>query len=87
MPGADWIILGKILSLSIYGYLIFRLYENNRLNTEKHPHQALWQRNIVAIYSTYVLAYFAYALVLLKWVPAAGMIHPLIIVMVWASNT
>ncbi len=82
MPGADWIVLGKILSLSIYGYLIFRLYENNSLNTGKHPHQALWQRNIVAIYSTYVLAYIAYALVLLKWVPVAGMIHPLIIVMV-----
>ncbi|MDC7995756.1 helix-turn-helix domain-containing protein [Altibacter sp. HG106] len=82
MPGAVWIIFGKILSLTIYGFLIYRLYEKNRSASKEHSSQALWQRNIVAIYSSYVVAYIAYALVLVKWVPVSELIHPQIVVMI-----
>jgi AraC-like DNA-binding protein len=62
LPGAYTIIVVKILSLSIYGYLILRIYQTHKrkVNGTKNA-KFLWQRNIISLHLIYVVAYIIYA--------------------------
>jgi AraC-like DNA-binding protein len=57
---ANIIIAVKIISLVLYGVLSVRLYRTsiNKFKSEKI--RLLWQRNIIAIYITYVVAFILY---------------------------
>lgn len=57
---ANIIIVVKIISLVLYGVLSVKLYRTsiNKFKSEKI--RLLWQRNIIAIYITYVVAFILY---------------------------
>jgi YesN/AraC family two-component response regulator len=61
LPGAYIIITVKILSLTVYAYLVFRIYNKYRSNNERDKYKNLWQRNIIALHITYTLAYIIYS--------------------------
>ena len=61
LPGAYTIIIVKIVSLSIYAYLILRMYNGNKLSKNQDKYKNLWQRNIIALHVIYTLAYVIYS--------------------------
>ena len=61
LPGATTIIIVKIASLSIYAFLIVRMYLNNTPSSKKQKNVYIWQRNIIAIFVVYIVAYIIYA--------------------------
>lgn len=88
LPGAYTIILIKILSLTIYAYLLIKIYNKRRIelsasvnvNSDKRRH--LWQRNIIAIHVTYTIAYIIYVVVLVEIINFPFLFHLQTIVMV-----
>lgn len=56
---ASFIIAAKIISLVLYGFLTYRIYSTAK-NKTKVKFKLLWQRNIIAIYITYVTAFIVY---------------------------
>lgn len=61
LSGINIIIIVKIISLSLYAFLTFRLYKNSLEKTsQKQKASELWQRNIIAIFMVYVVAYIFY---------------------------
>jgi len=77
LPGSYMIIVVKILSLSIYGYILFRIYKENRinLNAKKFKKNYLWQRNTITLYAIYTVSYIIYALVLVKFIDVPVLYH------------
>lgn len=56
---ANFIIATKILSLLIYTYFTYKIYVVSKSKSKK-KFKLLWQRNIIAIYATYVVAFIVY---------------------------
>ena len=56
---ANLIMAAKIISLVLYGFLTFKIYDISKKSSKK-KFKLLWQRNIIAIYVTYVVAYILY---------------------------
>lgn len=77
LPGSYMIIVVKIISLSLYAYLLFRIYKENRLNlsASKYKKNYLWQRNAIALYTIYTVSYIIYALVLVKIIDVPMLYH------------
>jgi AraC-like DNA-binding protein len=83
LPGADLIILVKISSLVIYGYLVLQVLRKTTMNAEGiERRQWLWQRNILGIYGLYTLAYIIYSGVITGLLPFEELFHLQILVMV-----
>ena len=57
---ANFIIAAKIASLVLYGFLTYKIYRVGKKKSEKKKFKLLWQRNIIAIYITYVIAFIVY---------------------------
>ncbi|MFT5102928.1 MAG: AraC-like DNA-binding protein [Candidatus Latescibacterota bacterium] len=83
LPGANVIIIGKILSLSVYGFLVYDIYRKNtpKLNA-MNKMVVLWQRNIIAIFAVYTLSYVLYAGSITGLIAYPPLLHIQIIVMV-----
>jgi AraC-like DNA-binding protein len=56
---ANLIMTIKIISLVLYGFLTFKIYFISK-RTSKKKFKLLWQRNIIAIYVTYVVTFILY---------------------------
>jgi len=56
---ANLIMAAKIISLVIYAFLTYRIYSESK-QTSKKDFNLIWQRNIIAIYVTYVVVYALY---------------------------
>ena len=56
---ANLIMTTKIISLVLYGFLTFKIYFISK-RTSKKKFKLLWQRNIIAIYVTYVVTFILY---------------------------
>lgn len=56
---ANLIMAAKIISLVLYGFLTFKIYYRSK-KTSKKKFKLLWQRNIIAIYVTYVVTFVLY---------------------------
>jgi len=56
---ANFIIAAKIISLVLYAFLTYRIYLISKAKSKK-KFKLLWQRNIIAIYVTYVLTFIVY---------------------------
>ncbi len=84
LPGAYTIIVVKILSLTIYTYLLLRIYNKNRskLSIDNNKSKHLWQRNIIALHTIYAVAYIIYAAVLVKIINFPILFHLQTMVMV-----
>lgn len=83
LPGAYTIIVVKILSLSIYAYLLISIYRKNRdIISNKGKNKYLWQRNIIALHTVYAMAYVIYAAVLVKIINFPVLFHLQTFVMV-----
>lgn len=83
LPGANVIIIVKILSLSIYGFLVYNVYRKN-LNKLKSKNKTvgLWQRNIIAIFAIYTFTYILYGGSITGIISYPPLLHIQIIVMV-----
>jgi len=57
---ANFIIAAKIISLVLYGFLTYSIYKTSKVKSEKKKFKLLWQRNIIAIYIAYVVAFIVY---------------------------
>lgn len=83
LPGANLIIIGKILSLSIYGFLVYNIYRKNAHTLKaKNKTVGLWQRNIIAIFAIYAFTYILYAGSITGIITYPPLLHIQIIVMV-----
>ena len=83
LPGANTIIIVKIASLSIYAFLLIKIYINNRDKlSNKNKSKYLWQRNIIALHTIYTVAYIVYAAVLVKIINFPLLSHFQVMVMV-----
>jgi len=88
LPGAYTIIVVKIVSLTVYAYLIIKLYTKNlafqkaERITNKAENKLVWQRNIIGIFVAYTLSYFIYAAIITKLINAPSLINLQIVVMV-----
>ena len=77
------VIMGtKIVSLIIYAFLTLQLYLKERKRHDKWSRKLLWQRNIVAIYFVYVLAFIIYMAVTSGYFDDPVFFHFQILVMV-----
>jgi AraC-like DNA-binding protein len=62
LPGGQVIILVKIISLSVYAFLILKIYKTHKLSEAKSKsYKNLWQRNIIALHIIYTFAYTIYS--------------------------
>jgi AraC-like DNA-binding protein len=82
LPGANWIILGKILSLVVYTVLLLRLYTNERSKYSKDKNIRIWHRNMISIFAIYTLSCFLYAAVISNYFNFPWLLHLQIIIMV-----
>ena len=83
LPGANVIIIVKILSLSIYGFLVYDIYRKNAHKLKsKNKTVGLWQRNIIAIFAIYAFTYILYAGSITGIITYPPLLHIQIIVMV-----
>ena len=83
LPGANLIIVVKILSLTIYGFLVYRIYKNNPNKAKATSKNiGLWQRNIIAIFAVYSITYILYAGSITGLITYPPLLHIQIIVMV-----
>jgi len=84
LPGAHMIIIVKILSLSIYTYLLLRIYYKNKAQLSHNDSMVrhLWKRNIIALHGLYTLAYIIFATVLVKIINIPILFHLQSLVMV-----
>ena len=74
------VVILKILSLSIYGFLVYKMYMKTRHRKHETPVKK-WQRNIVIFNVSYIFAYLIYGLILMKIIKIDFLIHPQIILM------
>lgn len=79
---ANMIIVAKIISLIIYGILSIKLYLLPIDKFKNHKMQLLWQRNIIAIYITYLIAFILYETITSGFFDIPLFFHLQIIVMV-----
>lgn len=83
LPGANTIIMIKLISLVVYGLLILKMYRTKTLaDNSTKKNKVLWQRNMVSIYFSYILAYLIYAAIITGIFAYPSLIHLQIIVMV-----
>jgi len=83
LPGANVIIIGKILSLALYSVLIVQLYKKYKGSKSKQNKNAtLWQRNMVAIFVIYSVSYLFYAGAITDLIQFPWMLNLQIVIMV-----
>ncbi|MFP2994398.1 helix-turn-helix domain-containing protein [Spongiivirga sp. MCCC 1A20706] len=84
LPGANAIIIIKIISLVTYAYLSYRLYTNSKINKPDNTNNNtfIWQRNIILIFSIYVITYIIYAAALTRLISFAPIVHVQLILMI-----
>lgn len=76
LPGAYTIITIKIISLAIYGYLSLKVYQKEKKENLEIPKNILiWHRNIIFIFTFYVIAYLVYAAGLTQIISFSPIVH------------
>ena len=82
-PAAYTVIIIKILSLSIYAFLILKMYQKNKKAiTKKNKETFCWQRNLLTLHIVYTIAYIIYAGSITGIVNFQPLFHLQILVMV-----
>jgi len=86
LPAAYTVIIIKILSLSIYAFLILKMYRKNKkaINKKKSKDTFCWQRNLLSLHIIYTIAYIIYAGGVTGIVNFQPLFHLQIVVMVSA---
>lgn len=79
---ANFIIVAKIVSLVIYGILSIKLYSKSISKFNNYKAQRLWQRNIIAIYIIYLIAFVLYETITLGFFDFPLFFHLQILVIV-----
>lgn len=75
------IIITKLTSLIIYGYLVYKVYRRTKKENKKDPQIILWQRNLMIFNLGYVLGYLLFVIGRLKIFTTTVSIYPQIILM------
>lgn len=71
------IVILKYLSLIVYGYLVFRVYQRNLFKKTKPHFQILrWQKNIMILNIVYIISYLIYGIALMKIVTTNILLYP-----------
>lgn len=82
LPGARTIIIVKIISLMVYATLTIRIYKANIEKVRKdNRNKVLWQRNIITIFVSYIIAYLIYAAIITGIIDYTPLINLQILVM------
>ncbi len=73
----QWILITQIFSLTVYAFLIFKIYKNNLQNpVNTHlPQIRRWQRNLMIFYVFYVVFFVTYAMVLMNIIAFHDLIY------------
>ena len=80
---ANIIIVAKILSLVLYAILTIRIYKNGVPSSdETKTRKFLWQRNIIAMYVAYVIAFILYYTITSGFFDSPILFHFQILIMV-----
>ena len=84
MPGANTIIIFKIFSLTLYTFLLIRIYNKNKdkLSISFSKNKYLWLRNIIVIYAIYTVAYIFYSATLVKIIDFPFLFHLQTLIMI-----
>lgn len=84
LPGGNVIVVGKIISLSIYAILVVKMYRNfaSTNGSKLNKNKVLWQRNIIFIFAAYVISYVFYAGTITELIDFPGLMHLQMLVMV-----
>ncbi|MCK5400660.1 MAG: helix-turn-helix transcriptional regulator [Flavobacteriaceae bacterium] len=77
-----FIIVAKIMSLVFYAVLTLKIYKVSKTIVKQKKMKLLWQRNIIAIYMLYVLAFILFITITLGFFDTLAFFHLQIIVMV-----
>ncbi|AWX43483.1 hypothetical protein HME9304_00471 [Flagellimonas maritima] len=59
------LVILKIVSLTVYGFFIGKVYANGKNNIQLEQKSLLWQKNVYHIHILYVFAYTAYGMVII----------------------
>lgn len=83
LPGATVIIIVKIVSMTVYGGLILKMYNTyvKSKSASSDRNTILWQRNILSIYVVYVAAYMIYAATITQLIQYSYVMHFQMLVM------
>jgi AraC-like DNA-binding protein len=76
------IFLAKFISLVIYAIFTFKIYQKSKLKSEEKIRKLLWQRNIIAIYIIYIIAFVFYIAITSGFFDSPIFFHLQILVMV-----
>lgn len=79
---ANVIMIAKIASMLIYAFLSIKLYLKAKQHQDELSRKLLWQRNFIAIYVLYVIAFLLYYLFTSGYFDSPLFFHFLIFVMV-----
>ncbi|EAQ99957.1 helix-turn-helix domain-containing protein [Maribacter sp. HTCC2170] len=75
------IIVFKLLSLTIYGYFIRKVYLNSKSNKGLGKQNRLWQSNLYTIHFIYIGSYAAYGILLSNGITSGFLYHLQVILM------
>jgi AraC-like DNA-binding protein len=75
------IIIAKLVSLIIYGFLVYKVYRKTKKQNNKDQQIINWQRNLMILNFGYVFGYLLFVIGRLKMVTTTVSIYPQIILM------
>ncbi len=79
---ANYIMIAKIASLIVYAVLTLKIYKSARDKGKQNSRELLWQRNIIAIYLTYIVTFILFAAITSGFFDTPSFFHLQILVMV-----
>jgi len=82
-PIIFYLVIIKVVSLLIYGYLIYRICMKSKKNKSSDKFEVIikWEKNIMILNSVYVFSHILYVLMMVGFVSMSFLIHPQLISM------
>lgn len=81
LPYLYGVVLTKAMSLAIYGYLLFRLYQENRERREYPLEVQRWLNILVGLVVAYVVSYVIYGLTISEVIPRSDILYHIQIIL------
>jgi len=79
---ANFILIAKIISLLVYAFFTLKIYKKANKNINRQRSKLLWQRNIIAIYLVYIIAFILFNITTYGFFGSSMFFHLQILVMV-----
>ncbi len=79
---ASYILAAKIISLIVYAFFTLKIYRTTKKSVKDRSRKLLWQRNIIAIYILYIVAFLLFNATTYGYFGSSMFFHLQILVMV-----